>query len=429
MPKKLTHDEYIERVEEINPNIEVLGEYINSQVKILHKCKIDGYEWYAKPNTILNGKGCAMCYGNIKKTHEKYVEEVAAINSNIEVIGRYISANEKILHRCKIDGHEWMPRPYSILNGQGCPKCCGHILKTHAQYVEELLIVNPNIEVVGDYINSHTKILHRCKIDGYEWMIQPNDILQGYGCPRCAGNERYGHEEYIRRVAEINPNIEVVGVYVNNQTKILHKCKIDGCKWMARPNSILRNSGCPICSVKAKKSHEQYLSEVAKINHNIEVIGLYDGAFTKILHKCKICGREWSSSPNRILRGCGCPKCNESHGERSISKWLDKHDILYQRQKTFEDCKDKRVLPFDFYLPNYNILIEYNGRQHYEPVAYFGGVEKFEGVVRRDNIKKKYCQKNNILLFEIPYYSDLDEELARLYELIKIKYIKKEVVA
>lgn len=429
MPKKLTHDEYVKRVEEINPDIEVLGEYINSQTKILHRCKIDGYEWYAKPNTILNGKGCAMCYGNIKKTHEKYVKEVAEINPNIEVIGKYVNANTKILHRCKIDGHEWMARPYGILSGQGCPKCGGHILKTHEQYVKELLTINPNIEVVGKYINSHTKILHRCKIDGYEWMVQPNDILQGYGCPRCAGNERYGHEEYVRRVAEINSDIEVIGFYINNQTKILHKCKIDGHEWMATPNHILHNSGCPMCSANAKKLHEQYVLEVKSLNPNIEVLGLYDGAFTKISHKCKICGYEWSSFPNNILCGCGCPKCKESHGERNIGKWLDRYDILYQRQKTFDDCKNKRLLPFDFYLPDYNVLIEYNGKQHYEPVAYFGGIKNFEGIVERDKIKEEYCKQNNIPLFKIPYFANIDEELERLYHfIIKNKNVEKGVV-
>lgn len=236
---------------------------------------------------------------------------------------------------------------------------------THEEYVERVKKINPNIEVLGKYINSQIKILHRCKIDGYEWMIQPNDTIHGYGCPRCAGNEKYGHEEYVKRVAEINPNIEVVGIYVSSQTSILHRCKVDGCEWMARPNGI--------------------------------------------------------------LRGSGCPKCNESHGEKEISKWLDKHNISYQRQKTFDDCKDKIKLRFDFYLHNYNILVEYNGIQHYEPIEYFGGQNSFENQILRDNIKKEYCQKNNIILFEIPYYSDLDEELIRLYELIKEKHTEKGV--
>ena len=64
----------------------------------------------------------------------------------------------------------------------------------------------------------------------------------------------------------------------------------------------------------------------------------------------------------------------------------------------FEDCIDKRPLPFDFYLPEYNICIEYQGQQHYYPVEIFGGKNAFESQVLRDNIKREYCQKNNILL-------------------------------
>jgi hypothetical protein len=77
MPKKLTCEEYIDRVSDINQNIEVLGEYAGTNMKILHRCKIDGYEWYATPNNMLNGHGCPVCYHNKnKKTHEEYVDEI-----------------------------------------------------------------------------------------------------------------------------------------------------------------------------------------------------------------------------------------------------------------------------------------------------------------------------------------------------------------
>lgn len=363
MSKKLTHEEYVERVKIVNPNIEVLGEYINSQTKILHKCKIDGYEWYVTPSNILKHIGCPKCSGKNKKTHEEYVTEVNKINSNIEVVEKYI--------------------------------------------------------------NNHTNILHRCKIDGFEWMASPHNILHGRKCPRCAKKEKYDHEEYINRVAKINPNIEVIGKYVNAITKILHGCKIDGCEWYSTPHNILRGKGCPNCArkklmEKLTKSHNKYIEELSIINKNIEVIGQYINSQTPIKHKCLICGNEWKASPNYILKGCNCPNCGtcNSVGEETISDRLDEYGIFFQRQKTFDDCKDKKVLRFDFYLPDYNILIEYNGIQHYEPIEYFGGKEAFEAQVLRDNIKKEYCQKNNILLFEIPYYSDLDKELIKLYDTV-----------
>lgn len=303
-----------------------------------------------------------------KKTHEEYVAEVAAINPNIEVIGTYINARTKILHKCKIDNHEWYVAPTTILSYHGCPVCYGTPKKTHEEYVTEVYNINSNIEVIEEYVDSRTKILHRCNVDGYEWYARPDDILHKHGCPKCSslnsGKKRaMPHDEYIERVAEIDSNIEVVGKYVNALTPILHKCKIDECEWNARPSTI--------------------------------------------------------------LRGHGCPKCNASKGEKAVAAWLNKKEILYNPQKTFDDCKYKCVLRFDFYLPNYNILIEYNGRQHYEPVDCFGGEDEFKNVVRRDKIKENYCKENNIRLFIIPYFEDINMKFKELSDLI----IAKEVAA
>lgn len=300
---------------------------------------------------------------------------------------------------------------------------------THEEYVERVKKVNPNIEVVGQYTDAKTKILHKCKTDGYEWCAKPNNILNGRGCPRCAKKERYTHKDYIAKVKDINNNIEVVGIYVNARTSILHRCKIDGCEWCATPDNILHGCGCPRCAGNLKYEHEEYVKKVLEINPNIEVVGMYVDGLTPILHRCKIDGCEWTARPSAILYGGGCPRCSASKGEKAIADWLQKKSILYESQKKFEDCRKVYALPFDFYLLDYNILIEYNGKQHYEPIEYFGGQKTFENQILRDNIKKEYCQKNDIFLFEIPYYSNLDNELAKLYELIKTKNMKKGVVA
>ena len=362
----------------------------------------------------------------IRKTHEEYVKEVAEINPNIEVVNRYINAKTKILHRCKIDGYEWLAAPTKILIGRGCPKCGGSMKKTHEEYIDEVIKINPNVEVIERYNGALTKILHRCKIDGYEWYIRPDSILHGQGCPKCSGLERYSHKEYIKKVAEINSNIEVLDKYIDSKTKILHRCKIDGYEWCVIPAAILQGCGCPKCAKNAKITHEEYVAQVTKINSNIEVLEEYAGYHTKILHKCKRDGYEWYASPSNILHGSGCPKCNISKGEKTIEDWLNKKNILYESQKRFYGCKDVKPLPFDFYLPEYNICIEYQGLQHYKSIEYFGGESKFKSQIKKDNIKKEYCQKNNIYLFEIPYYSNLDEELTKLYKLINVK--EKEVI-
>lgn len=351
-----------------------------------------------------------------RKTHEEYVNELKLVNPDIVPIEKYVGALTPILHKCLIDGYEWYITPANALFGKGCPKCAGNIKKTHEEYIKEVSLLNPNIEVIEKYINAKTPILHICKIDNYVWKAAPTDILSGKGCPKCAGNLKFTHQEYVRRLHEINPNIIPLEEYANSTTKIMYECLIDGYKWKAIPNSTLRGEGCPKCGGKLKKTHEEYVTEVSLINQDIEVLDIYISAITPIRHKCKIDGYIWYARPDKILHGCGCPQCNESLGERKIRQWLNKHNIEYIYQHKFENCKDKYVLPFDFYIPNYNLCVEFDGIQHFEVTDFAGegetiAKEKFEYTQKHDSIKNKYCENNDIKLLRIPYFKNIEEEL------------------
>ena len=362
-----------------------------------------------------------------RKTHEEYVKELSIKNPNIEVVGRYINSTTKVTHRCLKDGFEWDVLPTAILRGHGCPQCNGGVKMIHDEYVEKLRIKNPSIIVIGQYKNSQTKITHRCLIDGHEWLLSPGNALSGRGCPICGGTMKKSHERYVNEIKIKNPSVIVIGEYINNATKIKHKCLACNYEWNITPNDILSGNGCPICAIeklrnKFKKSHEKYVCELSCVNKNIIVLEEYINARVPIKHKCLIDGWEWYASPGSLLRGHGCPQCNKcskSIGERIVAEWLDNHDINYKKQKTFNDCKDKHCLQFDFYLPDYNLIIEYNGKQHYEPIDYFGGQEGFEYTIKHDNIKSDYCKKNNISLFTIPYFKDVYEELENIYDFIK----------
>lgn len=101
----------------------------------------------------------------------------------------------------------------------------------------------------------------------------------------------------------------------------------------------------------------------------------------------------------------GCPLCNKiSKGEDEIYSYLVEYKIQFIKEYRFSDCFYKRRLPFDFYLPDYNTVIEYNGEQHYKPVKIFGGTKHYEETVLRDQIKQDYCKNNNIVMIIIPYW-------------------------
>ena len=426
-----THEEYVAELKETNPHIIVLGKYIDAKTKVLYKCTIHNVEWETLPHIALNGCGCSMCKSDLirlrlTKEEEKYNEELAQINPNIEAIEEYVNSHTKIKHRCKICGYNWMVTPTSTLSGHGCPKCgieksVAPRRKTHEQYVEELKITNPNVEVLGVYSGADTKILHKCKLDGYEWFATPENVKKYKSCPMCYNKPRNPHENYVNRISEINPNVIPIETYKTCKDKILHKCRVCGNEWKTTPEVILMGCGCPLCSIKKQtkektKTNDQYLLELSQINPNIEPLEEYKNSNTPIKHRCKIDNYEWFVTPAHLLHDTGCPLCNNSKGELAVRKWLDNHNISYITQKKFDDCKDKRRLPFDFYLPEFNTCIEYDGEQHYRMVTFgCSDIElcnrHFERTKRHDEMKNKYCEDNGIRLIRISYYENVKEKL------------------
>lgn len=290
--------------------------------------------------------------------------------------------------------------------------------KTHEEYIAEVAVKNPSVEVVGMYIGANEKIMHRCPKDycRYEWYATPHNILAGKGCPKCTGKMKRTHDEYVKRVNLIHDNIEVIEKYIDNNTPILHKCVFHDFEWSAFPNNVLSGHGCRKCAndkmhYERVKNTNQYIEDLNKINSNIIIMGEYINAHTPILHKCLVDDLEWFAKPNNILSGKGCPKCSESKGEREIRQLLDSNEIVYESQMIFDGCFDIKPLPFDFYLPEYNLCIEYDGEQHYRPIEYFGGQKAFELRKKHDQIKNEYCKNNNIRLVRIPYFADVEEEL------------------
>ncbi|MGM9530581.1 zinc-ribbon domain-containing protein, partial [Intestinibacter sp.] len=298
--------------------------------------------------------------------------------------------------------------------------------KTHEEYVKELAIKNPNVKVVEEYIDSGTPILHCCLIHDIFWKTTPGRALSGIGCEECR-KEKFRktrcktHNQYVEEVELINPDIVIVGQYIDAKTPIDHYCKKHNILWSAYPSNILRGVGCKECGndkIRDKniKLHNEYVEDLLRVNTNIDVIEEYKGAHIPILHRCKIDGHTWYASPANILSGKGCPNCQESHGERHIRQWCEKNSIIYIYQKTFDGCKNIKNLPFDFYLPDYNLCIEYDGEQHFRPVDFSGkgeewALNQFEKIRLHDEIKNQYCKKNNIHLLRIPYYKNIEEEL------------------
>lgn len=112
--------------------------------------------------------------------------------------------------------------------------------------------------------------------------------------------------------------------------------------------------------------------------------------------------------PKDLLAGRnGCKECNrsQSKGEMVIVKYLKDNKIKNSCNKTFDDLRDKSLLSYDFYLPDYNLLIEYNGIQHYSFTPFLHETEfDFHKQKHHDWLKRKYAREHKIQLLAIPYW-------------------------
>ena len=211
---------------------------------------------------------------------------------------------------------------------------------------------------------------------------------------------------------------------MNTETKVCIICPKHGEFWQ-RPHCHISGNGCPKCVIrqKSKKTSIGFINEAIKIHGD-----KYNYSKTKYINnKTKVCivcpkhGEFWQRPDSHLFGRKGCSICCESDGERRIRNFLSIRKIKFKREKIFHDCKNKLFLPFDFYLPDYNLLIEYDGRQHFKSVEYFGGNDGLAKIKKNDKIKNEFAKHNMIEILRIPYYLKNDIEEILMEEIYECK--------
>ena len=241
------------------------------------------------------------------------------------------------------------------------------------------------------------------------------------------------HTEFIEELKIVNPEITVIGKYISALTKIevQHTC---GYKWIAIPNNLRQGSSCPKCSkIKTSKARakttKQLIEELKIINPEITVIGEYVNSLTpiKVQHTC---GHQWKVTPNGLLRGTSCPRCNESKGEKFLSKVLTSNNVPFVPQfNLVKNPKTNHWLRSDFAILDKNkkplLILEYDGEQHFKPVEIFGGEKSLKATQYRDSVKDKYCKENNIPFCRFSY-AQSELEITKII-LNKVKELRQFV--
>lgn len=211
--------------------------------------------------------------------------------------------------------------------------------------------------------------------------------------------------------------------YVNNRTKINISCIKHGNYWQT-PSNHLSGKGCRKCAVekrakKRSRSIEDFTT-IASSVHNGKYSydkTVYVRSHSKIIITCPIHGN-FKQTPANHLKNNGCPRCRDSRGECILSTILDTYKIKYIREYKITPFKYK----YDFYLPEYNIYIEYHGIQHYKKVPVFGGEPEFKKCIKRDKIKIELIKRSSGLLIIIKYTFDtlvkIEDEISRIFYVI-----------
>lgn len=364
MSRKLTTEEFIDKSNKIHNNFYDYSKvnYINVNTDVIIICPIHG-EFKQLPHNHLRNAKCIQCNWSNRFSTIKFIDKSKLIHGDKYdySLVNYNNISNKVIIICPIHGEFKQTPKHHLYRKQGCKKCGNKI--------------NENLlpSIIG--------------IDKSSRFIQKAKIKHG---------EKYDYSNVIYKSCKIKIQI------------ICHKHGL----FLQTPDGHIRGRGCIKCSYENGRSISHtlnYFINKSNITHNNKYdysLTEYKNGTSKVTILCPIHGK-FQQIAQHHLRGHGCKKCFNSEGEIKISKFLKEKEIHFKEYVKFNDCinpKTNRKLEFDFYLPEYNICIEYDGIQHYESFEFFNGEKGLSRNQYNDKIKTEYCQNNGIELIRIPYW-------------------------
>lgn len=262
------------------------------------------------------------------------------------------------------------------------------------------------------YKNAREKVKIICRNHGV-FLQSPMNHLGGNGCVLCWHSpKKLTTEEFITKAQQVHGEYYDYSLvnYTNSHTKVTIICPVHGIFTQA-PSGHLSGNGCEKCGKRSTKA--EFLSKALAVHGDRYDYSktLYELADQKVTITCKAHG-DFLQAPRSHVRGNGCPNCKNSAGENKISMILKYMNVHYVKEYSFDTCRNpetSRKLIFDFYLPNHNALIEFDGSPHFIPYSYTSDqseeakLSNLMGIQTRDKIKTSFAVENNIPLLRISY--------------------------
>lgn len=370
MAKKITTEEFIERAKKVHGDRYDYSEvnYVDSKTKVKIRCKDHNIILYQLSGGHLRSKGgCPSCANesmrkSLSKTQDEFIMEAKTIHGNKYNYSsvEYKNAYTKIKIWCPI--HKFFYQTPQSHMFSGCKKCSFESVGKRASkktkdVIQEFISIHGNLYDYSEtiYTTARRKIKYKCEKHG---VIEQKPVHhKRYGCPKCGYDRlKLTTEEFVKRAKDAHGNTYsyLSTIYIDSTKKVIITCDQHG---------------------------------------------------------------DFKQLPFMHLRGSGCKKCKDTVGEKCITSLLNQYNIKFEGQAKFPSAKFKNSgypMIFDFYLPDYNLLIEYDGEQHFRAIDFFGGKKGFKQTQKRDAEKNEYCLTNNIKLLRIPYTEfDNIEEILR----------------
>lgn len=363
-------EEFKSRVKELNPDVIIIGEYVNARTKILCECK-DCHETYlADPMGLIRCKRTGLCpkcsHKNSGKnkalSEEEFISKVKNKNPNVIIIGKYRNVRTKILCKCTLCNKEYLADPVSLMRDDRsglCPECTKKqvglsMVITQDEFLERVKRTNPNANVIGKYTGVNDKILCKCYECGEEYYAHPKTLTDGkFGglCEKCTSKQigelrKKTHEQYCEDVKKRNPNVNIVGKYTGSSNYIELLCSRCNQIYKVRADKLLYMDVSDMCFRCQRE--EKFYNNVHNINPHIKIVGGEYVNLDSIMEcECNECKEHFSIKAEYIANGKHSGLCSKCSG-RSI--------VCIPTQRTHEEYvyylqeNNIPVIPIDIYV-------------------------------------------------------------------------------
>jgi len=361
-------------------------------------------------------KKCDKCskYELKEKRRKENISSVQEVKEkediDVQIIGYKDFKSRKITFKCRC-GELFLAYPKDFKNGKhSCSDCTYRESQlrrrmTHDEFVQKVNERHPkdakNIVFLNTYESNSSIVKTRCLKHNIVSEAKAGYIIsRGSSCRKCSTEKRskvrmLSHKDFVESVKAKNKSadsLEFVTNYKGRGKTIKAKCKCCSYEWERKPYYFTyQGFGCPICEGRYSNNHE-FLEKLKKVNLNyklgrIEVLTKFDSNLQQRMEcRCKLHDYKWTPVADSLMQGKGCPICSKSQGELKIYDLLRQNNVEFEDEKTFNGCRNKKALPFDFCIKHNdkNLLIEFDGEQHYLPKF---GEDNFKKVIHNDKIK------------------------------------------